>query len=273
MTDTLPRALEKGRIFKKKLAEGRPVSGAWSTLGSPEVACLMAAAGLDYLLIDLEHGRGGLDGLAAQIQALAVFDTAIMVRLPDHDGGSIKRCLDLGANCLLVPQVESAAAAQAILDNALFPGAGRRGVAVGAIQAADWGYAADSYYHAANDALSVLVQIESPEAVANLDAILALPRLDGTFVGPNDLSATMGLFRQFEMPEFREVFDRVLTATLAAGKVFGALPAPGLPLDDLVRRGAQVVPAGSDQSMLRSGTEALIADLAKADLAKKEDAA
>ena len=144
MTDTLPRTLKKGRIFKQKLAEGRAVSGAWSTLGSPEVACLMARAGLDYLLVDLEHGRGGIDGLAAQVQALAGFDTAVMVRLPDHDTSSVKRCLDAGANCLLVPQVDNAEMAARVLEAALFPGAGRRGVAVGAIQAADWGYAADS---------------------------------------------------------------------------------------------------------------------------------
>ncbi|SIN83789.1 HpcH/HpaI aldolase family protein [Vannielia litorea] len=261
MTDRLPRTLEKGRMFREKLAAGRPVSGAWSTLGSPEAACLMAGAGLDYLLIDLEHGRGGLDGLAAQVQALAAFDTAIMVRLPDHDAGSVKRCLDLGANCLLVPQVDTAAMARHILDNALFPTEGRRGVAVGAIQAADWGYAAESYFAHANAALTVLVQIESPEAVANLDDILAIDRLDGVFVGPNDLSASMGLFRQFTAPPFREAFDRVLEATLAAGKIFGALPAPGLEVDRLVKRGAQVVPAGSDQTMLRGGAQAVIAGL------------
>lgn len=261
MTDNLPRTLQKGRIFKQKLAEGRAVSGAWSTLGSPEVACLMARAGLDYLLVDLEHGRGGIDGLAAQVQALAGFDTAVMVRLPDHDTGSVKRCLDAGANCLLVPQVDNAEMAARVLEAALFPGAGRRGVAVGAIQAADWGYAADSYYTHANDALTLLMQIESPEAVANLDAILALSRLDGLFVGPNDLSATMGLFRQFEAPAFREAFDKVFDSTLAAGKVFGALPAPGLALEALVQRGAQVVPGGSDQTMLRGGAQALVAGL------------
>lgn len=261
MTDRLPSTLKKGRLFKQKLAEGRAVSGAWSTLGSPEAACLMAGAGLDYVLVDLEHGRGGLDGLAAQVQALAAFDTAVMVRLPDHDAGSVKRCLDLGVNCLLVPQVDSAAMAQDILDKALFPTEGQRGVAVGAIQAANWGYAAESYFAHANDALTVLVQIESSEAVANLDEILAIDRLDGVFVGPNDLSAAMGLFRQYDSPPFREAFDRVLDGTLAAGKIFGALPAPHLEVETLVKRGAQVVPAGSDQAMLRGGAQTMIAKL------------
>lgn len=258
MAGTLPRALQKGLRLKQQLASGAPVSGAWSTLGSPEAACLMAGAGLDYLLVDLEHGRGGIDGLTVQTQALAAFDTAVMVRLPDHDAGSIKRCLDVGANALLVPQVDTAAMAEQILDAALFAKEGRRGVAVGAIPAADWGYAPDTYFKHANDALTVLVQIESPEAVQNLPEILALPRLDGVFVGPNDLSAAMGLFRQYDDPSFRNAFDAVLNATLAAGKVFGALPVPGLSVDQLVDRGAQIVPSGSDQTMLRAGAKALV---------------
>ena len=257
--------LEKGRAFRRKLQTGQKVSGAWSTLGSPEVACLMARAGLDYILIDLEHGRGGIEGLAAQVQALAGFDTAVMVRLPDHDAGSVKRILDIGANCLLVPQVDHADQASSILDAALFPTEGRRGVAVGAIAAADWGYEPAAYYEQANDALTVLVQVESPESVSNLPQILSLPRLDGVFVGPNDLSASMGLFRQFETPEFRQVFDQVQAQTLGAGKVFGALPVPlpGLDVAGLFASGAQVVPAGSDQTMLRAGATAIVTDMAR----------
>jgi 4-hydroxy-2-oxoheptanedioate aldolase len=224
----------------------------------------MARAGLDYVLVDLEHGRGGIDGLAAQVQALALFDTAVMVRLPDHSAGSIKRCLDAGANAILVPQVDNADMAIRVMDAALFPPEGRRGVAVGAIQAADWGYGAAPYFEHANDALTVIAQIESPEAVDTLDDILALSRLDGLFIGPNDLSATMGLFRQYDTAEFCATFDTVFDATLAAGKVFGALPAPGFEVPELVKRGAQIVPASSDQAMLRGGAQALISGLNKA---------
>lgn len=262
---TLPLTLAKGRAFRRKLQQGAPVSGAWSTLGSPEVACLMARAGLDYVLVDLEHGRGGIDGLSAQVQALAAFDTAVMVRLPDHDPGNIKRILDMGANALLVPQVDSAEDATRVLEAALFPTEGRRGVAVGAIAAADWGYAPDAYFAGANDALSVLMQIESPQAVAALPEILGVARVDGLFVGPNDLSASMGRFRHYDDSGFRAAFETVQTQTRAAGKVFGALPvpAPGLDAAALFDAGAQVVPGGSDQSMLRAGTTGLVADMAR----------
>ena len=138
-------------------------------------------------------------------------------------------------------------------------------MAVGAIAAADWGYEPVAYYEQANEALTILVQVESPDSVANLPQILGLPRPDGVFVGPNDLSASMGMFRRFESAEFRQVFEQVRAQTLAAGKVFGALPVPlpGLDVAGLFASGAQVVPAGSDQSFLRAGATAIVADMAR----------
>lgn len=249
----LPRVLEKGMQFRRALQSGRRLSGAWATLGSVEVTTLMARAGLDFVLIDLEHGMGGTDALLRQVQALLALDTAVMVRLPDHSDGAIKRVLDAGANALLAPQVETAAEAKSIMDAALFAPEGGRGVAVGAIAAADFGYAPDVYFGAANEALTVLTQVESPAAIDNLNEVLALPRLDGIFVGPNDLSAAMGKFRAYDDPEFQAAFEQVLAATLEAGKLFGALPFPGNDAATLFDKGARVVPNGSDQVFLREG--------------------
>ena len=102
MTDNLPRTLQKGRIFKQKLAEGRAVSGAWSTLGSPEVACLMARAGLDYLLVDLEHGRGGIDGLVVTTTQPRFGSTLgfIVDILSDSPPDRLKQLLRLAARSL-----------------------------------------------------------------------------------------------------------------------------------------------------------------------------
>lgn len=254
----LPRVLAKGRRFKDALASGRRLSGAWSTLGSVEVTVLMARAGLDFVLIDLEHGMGGIDGLTRQVQALLSLDTAVMVRLPDHENGSIKRILDAGANALLVPQVDTAAQAKSVIASAMFAPDGQRGVAVGAIAAADNGYAPDTYFKNANDALTILTQVESPQAVENVLDVLAIPHLDGIFVGPNDLSATMGKFRDYDDAAFQAAFETVLTQTLAAGKLFGALPFPGNDADTLAAKGARVVPNGSDQGFLRAGALQLV---------------
>lgn len=259
----LPRVLEKGMRFRDALASGRRLSGAWATLGSVEVTALMARAGLDYVLVDLEHGMGGIDGLSRQVQALLGLETAVMVRLPDHSDGSVKRVLDAGANALLAPQVETADQAQSILDSALFAPEGRRGVAVGAIPAADYGYSPDVYFEAANKALTVLTQVESPVAIENLADVLALPRVDGIFLGPNDLSAAMGKFREYDDPDFQAAFGKVRKATLAAGKLFGALPYTGNDAATLYANGAMVVPNGSDQVFLREGAKRLVKEAAR----------
>ncbi len=257
----LPLSLQKGAALRDAWREGRPTAGVWSTLGSAEVAGYLAQAGLDYLLVDLEHGMGGIDGLIRQIQAIEATDCAVFARLPDHSPGAIKRILDAGTNALLVPQVETAEDAQSVIDAALFPPEGRRGVAVGAIAASDRGYAAETYYHHANDALTIIAQIESPEAAGRLDDLLAIDRLDGIFIGPNDLSAMMGLFREWQHPKYIEMFEDIQSRTLAAGKLFGALPYPGRDAAALRASGATVVPDGSDQGFLRAGALAQVAAL------------
>ncbi len=189
-------------------------------------------------------------------------DRGRRVRLPDHENGSIKRVLDAGANALLVPQVDTAAQAKSVIASAMFAPEGNRGVAVGAIPAADNGYAPDTHFANANDALTILTQVESPAAIANLSDLLAIPRLDGVFVGPNDLSAAMGKFRDYDDPAFQSAFEKVLTTTLQASKLFGALPLPGNDADTLVAKGAHDVPNGSDQGFLRNVAVQLVKEAA-----------
>jgi 4-hydroxy-2-oxoheptanedioate aldolase len=254
----LPRVLVKGINFKKLLFSGNRLSGAWSTLGSSDVSILMANAGLDYILIDLEHGLGGIDGVARQVQALLGLETAVVVRLPDHDTSSIKRILDAGANAILAPQIDNKKQAEKIIEGALFSPKGRRGVAVGAIAASNHGYLPEAYYHNANKALTILTQVESVEAVNVLDDILETPHLDGIFFGPNDFSASMNKFREYEDPEFLSIYKKIRDITLASGKLFGALPFPGQDANTLFNSGATIVPNGSDQAFLRLGASKLV---------------
>lgn len=261
MTNADPRCLAKGRRFRQRLAAGENLCGVWSTLGLPQATALMARAGLDYVLIDLEHGQGGVAALAAQVQALLSYDTAVMVRLPDHSDGSIKRVLDAGANALLAPGVDTPEQATSILRSGLFAPEGARGVAVGAIPAADLGYLPSEYFHGANEATTFIVQIESPLAIDNLDRLIGIDRIDGYFVGPNDLSAALGAFRQVDDEAFVAAMHRIETAVLRSGKVMGCLPYAGSSTEDLHRRGMQLAPGGSDQSFLRGGAHGTVAAL------------
>ncbi|MGQ7844668.1 HpcH/HpaI aldolase family protein [Granulosicoccus sp. 3-233] len=261
MSASLPRCLEKGRLFRQKLKSGQNLSGAWSTLGLAQATALMARAGLDYVLIDLEHGQGGVAGLAAQVQALLVYDTAVMVRLPDHSEGAIKRVLDAGANIIMAPVVDTPAQASAILSAALFAPEGNRGVAVGAIPAADQGYLPLEYFAHANEATTVVFQIESPESLENLERLMSMDRVDGFFVGPNDLSASLGVFRRFEDPEFTRAMSDIESTARRKGKALGCLPYAGSDSAALHARGMQLAPGGSDQAFLRAGASAIVSQL------------
>ncbi|WP_068313699.1 HpcH/HpaI aldolase family protein [Polycladidibacter hongkongensis] len=257
-TAVLPRSLEKALKFRRKLAARQPVYGAWSTLGSADVAYLMARAGLDYLIVDLEHGAGSIDGLRAQVLALEHFDTAIIVRLPDHSAGAIKRILDTGASGLLAPCVDDAEQARSIMSSALFAPEGQRGVAVGAITAADYGYEAESYFANANEAITVFLQVESPQAIDNLPEMLKEERVDGFFVGPNDLSAALGVFRDYECDIFQSALHSILSQVKASGKLAGCLPFPGKSSEQLQMEGIALAPGGSDQAFLRNGAMSLL---------------
>jgi 4-hydroxy-2-oxoheptanedioate aldolase len=253
----LPRTLLKGKNFKDKLYSEKYLSGVWSTLGSENIAHIMANSGLDYILIDLEHGLGGFETISKQVLSILSLETAVMVRLPDHSEISIKRILDAGANAILVPQVNNIDQAQEIINYSLFAPEGRRGVAVGQIPASDFGYKPEEYFANANKCLSIFMQIETLEGVKNLDEIIKM-KIDGIFVGPNDLSASMNLFRQYDNPDFIKTFNEIRYKTLNSGKLFGSLPFDGQDLKTLLESGASLVPNGSDHMFLKNSSQALI---------------
>lgn len=258
-TMSLPTPIAKGLEFKKRLRDGEKLVGAWSTLGSANIAYLMARGGLDFIVIDLEHGVAGADSVQPQVQALLSLPTAVIVRLADHAEATIKRVLDAGANGILCPMVNSAEAAQTLVSASMFPERGTRGVAVGAIPASDFGYLGQEYFNASNDATTVLVQIESPRAVEQLEEIMAVPGLDGLFVGPMDLSSSLGAFRDFDSAGFKNAMNKVESYPRRHGCVLGAIPYGQRTSNDLLESGYQFVIAGSDQAMLRKGALDLVA--------------
>tara|TARA_Y100000591_G_C21848646_1_gene710212 strand:- start:1473 stop:2255 length:783 start_codon:yes stop_codon:yes gene_type:complete len=253
----LPRTLLKGKNFRDKLYSDKYLSGVWSTLGSENIVHIMASSGLDFILIDLEHGLGGFDTVSKQVLSVLSLDTAVVVRLPDHSESSIKRILDAGANAILVPQVNNFNQVQDIINYSLFAPEGRRGVAVGQIPASDFGYKPEIYFANANKCLSIFIQIETLEGVKNLDEIIE-SKIDGIFVGPNDLSASMNLFRQYENPDFLNTFSEIRDKTLNSGKLFGSLPFDGQDLETLFKSGASLVPNGSDHMFLKNSSQNLI---------------
>jgi len=179
--------------MKRGLAAGSTLLGTWLTASDPLVAERVAQAGWDWVLIDREHGAVDLHAAATMMAAIPPSSPAVpLVRVLTHEPKSIGQALDAGAHGVLVPMVMDAEEAAAVVRAARYPPAGTRSVAGGRAPLA---FATDAatYFRRANDEVVVLVQIEHRAAVAEADAICAVDGIDGVFVGPSDLAASMGL--------------------------------------------------------------------------------
>jgi 2-keto-3-deoxy-L-rhamnonate aldolase RhmA len=230
---------------KKLLKEGKRTLGAWLQIGSPMTAEIMSQAGFDWLMVDMEHGPGDLPTLVAQFQAMSSSGVAPFARAPWNDFVIIKRILDAGATGLLVPFVNTREEAEAAVRAAKYPPEGSRGIAA-LVRAAGYGQQALNYLAHANDEIFVMTQIETPEAVRNLDEMLTVEGLNGIFIGPADLSTNMGHFMDPRHPEVQAAIAAVEAKVLRSGKALGTVSASWEQTRALYEKGYQIVVAMSD---------------------------
>jgi len=226
--------------LKHALQAGRKTAGAWLQMASPISAEIMARAGFDWLMIDLEHGPGDILTLIAQLQALNGSGVTPMVRAPWNDFVTIKRILDAGVSGVLVPYVNNAEEAQAAVQACKYPPEGVRGVAASP-RAAGYGQNSMDYLCYANDEIFVMAAVETPEAVANLDEILQVKGLDGIFIGPMDLATSMGYFGTPARPEVQTVIRSVEDKVLEAGKVLASIASSWEQAQQQYERGYQML--------------------------------
>jgi 4-hydroxy-2-oxoheptanedioate aldolase len=245
--------------FRDALAAAdRPLAGMWVSSGSPLVAEICAGSGLDWILVDMEHSPNGLESTLAQLQAIAAYPVTTVVRVPIGDAVLIKQVLDLGAQNLLVPMVSSAAEARAVVEAVRYPPRGRRGVGSALARSARWNRV-DDYLAEADEHVSVIVQVETAEAVAAAAEIAAVDGIDGVFVGPADLSASMGLIGQQTHPEVTAAVLRAFDAVRAAGTPVGVNAFDPAVAQSYLDAGASFVLVGADVALLARGSEALAA--------------
>lgn len=241
--------------LKQRLRSGEKVLGCWTMLGQAQVVEILSLAGFDYLVLDQEHGLGDVTSLAAQLHAMSATPCVGVVRVPWNDHVYLKRVLDVGAEAVLIPSVDTAEEARAAVAACRYPPRGRRGTASGSVRASSYGMAPD-YVATCADELLIAVQIESATAVGNIDAILAVEGIDLVFIGPFDLSATVGQMGNLKHPDVVPLIERAEKAILAAGRPMGTVPHPGTTALDMFERGYQFVNAGSDVARLRDGSVA-----------------
>jgi 2-keto-3-deoxy-L-rhamnonate aldolase RhmA len=198
--------------FKSKLIHRERLAGTILTLPSPELAEICAQAGFDWLWLDMEHGSLGLDDVQHLVQAVAG-RTPCIVRLPLNEEVWFKKVLDIGVSGLLVPQVSTVEQAERAVRFSKYPPQGTR--SVGVSRAAAYGPGFQAYIEQANPGTSLIVQIETIQAVENVAEILAVPGLDAVLIGPFDLSASMGKIGQVHDPDVVAAIQRVRQACAA----------------------------------------------------------
>lgn len=243
-----PGPLAAGRDLRRRFLAGEPTVGTFLGLGSVAAAEVCAAAGLDWVLVDLEHGGGDEDQVGAVVAAAGAYGAATLVRVEQPERIRIGRVLDAGAAGVMFPRISSAAEAAEARRHQLYPPEGDRGVA-SYNRAARWTLDTEAL-DASNEQAVGIVQIETRGAVDDLDAIAATPGADVLFVGPQDLSYALGVPRQFDDPGFQQVLDRVVAACRAHGKVAGILANDRAAAERYLDRGFGFIAIGSDATLL-----------------------
>lgn len=248
--------------FKASIAAGKPQIGLWISLCNNFAADVVASAGYDWVLLDMEHSPNEVGIALGQMQAFASGDTAQMVRPMWNDPVVVKRLLDCGASNLLFPMVQSAKEAEAAVRATRYPPHGIRGVS-GAQRGNKFGRVSD-YFDRVNDETCVIVQVETRAALADVEAIASVDGVDGVFFGPADIGADIG---QLGKPMAPEVWDLIMPAAekvRAVGKPVGTLVMDATKSAELVNDGFMFVACGSDIGLLARGADQLLANVRKA---------
>jgi len=246
--------------FKRALASNKRQVGLWLTLESPNVTEVVAGAGFDWLLLDMEHTCVDLSQVVAHLRAAQGGTAEVVVRIPSNDPVMLKRLLDAGVRSLMIPFVQSATEARAAVSATRYPPHGIRGVS-GNMRANNFSRITE-YGQRYADEQCIVVQIESPTAVAAIEEIAAVDGVDGIFVGPNDLAANMGFFGKTSAPEVKSVIAEAVVRILKNGKAPGILNFNTAEARALFDTGYSFIAVGSDLSVLARRSEGLRAEFA-----------
>jgi 2-keto-3-deoxy-L-rhamnonate aldolase RhmA len=253
--------------FRRRLLEGNRLFGTLVSLPSPEAAEALAAVGFDWLFLDGEHGP--LDTLTAQRMIQAVGDRCpCLLRIPLADEIEVKKALDIGAAGVIVPQVNCAEVAAQIVKWCRYPPLGTRGV--GIARAHGYGGYFGDYVQRANDEVSVVVQIEHIEAVRNVEPILQVPGIDAIFVGPYDLSASMGLMGQVGHVAVTAAIESVRKACAQRHMPMGIFSLNAGTVGPYLEQGFTLIAAGCDSGFILDGGRNVLEQLQAAPILTRQ---
>ncbi|MDE0781815.1 MAG: aldolase/citrate lyase family protein [Planktomarina sp.] len=246
----------KQNLFKKALGQNKTLFGLWQGIPDTIVAEISAGAGFDWLLIDGEHGPFDLRSIMAHLQAIEPYPVSALVRPVEGSTALIKQLLDIGAQTLLIPMVDTVEQAEEIVKAAKYPPGGSRGLGTSMARAANWNRT-PNYLADANEQICIIVQIETLLGLKNIEAIANVNGVDGVFIGPSDLSASMGKVGDPGNPDVIAAIKLGFKAIQSAGKSAGVLAVS----EDLVKiyqeAGAKFIGVGVDAALLANATKKL----------------
>jgi 4-hydroxy-2-oxoheptanedioate aldolase len=243
--------------FKRRLKDRGQQIGFWMTLSSAYATEAVAGAGFDWLLVDMEHSPADIECVLSQLQAIAGYDTTAIVRPPHNDAVVIKRLLDIGAQTLLIPQVQTAEEARAAVAAIRYPPRGVRGVSA-TTRATRFGRIA-GYPQKCETELCLIVQVETAAAVDQLESIAAVDGVDAVFFGPSDLAASMGYVGEPEHPEVKRVVLEGIHQVRGSSKAAGLLTGNHDFARECLDAGARFVAVGLDSVVLSRAADSLVA--------------
>jgi 4-hydroxy-2-oxoheptanedioate aldolase len=241
--------------FKRDLGRRQQI-GMFSTLASSLLVEAFAGCGFDWILLDTEHSPSELPAVISQLQALAAHEVSPIVRPAWSDMVLVKRLLDAGALTLLLPYIQSAEEAAAAVGYTRYPPRGVRGVS-GSSRAAGYGLTAD-YLARASEEICVLVQIETAQGLHELEQIAAVDGVDGVFIGPSDLAASLGHLGNAQHPDVQRAIDDAFARLRAVGKPAGYLTVNEAEAEHRVAQGIDFVGIATDTTIVTRGATALV---------------
>lgn len=245
--------------LKAMLRRGERALGCWLFMGSPVISELLAHAGFDGLIIDHEHAPGGLETGYHQLRAIQATPTTALLRVADNRPMYFKQVLDAGTEGILVANVESGEDAAAAVAACRYPPRGIRGHQTGASRVSHWGFLDPAeYYRTWEERMLLVMLIESEAGVAAIPDMCRIPEIDMLFIGPTDLSGSIGRARAFDSPEFKEIYAEAERRILEGGKWLGSVTVPWDTPSGQFERGYHFATNTNDVGLLRNGAAAAV---------------
>ena len=237
--------------LRQKIASGEAVYGTMLTIfDHPEISRILKNAGFDWFFLDCEHGYPNIDRMYAMFGYAKMTGISALIRIPEINKADVLRVMDMGADGIICPNVETAEEAQELVRLAKYAPLGERGVSLSRPHTGYQKVEALSYMEKSNHDTMIICQMESLKGVGNLDTILSLEGVDGAFIGPNDLTQSMGILNQYDNPQYIETVEHVFKLCRLHGKIAGITNKDLKALLHWKSKGALLLQWGTDVSLL-----------------------